>query len=74
MVCGKYVCVSGAEASKEIKDAKTIWVWIFCRYKTRKGCDSYFDGECDINCSRMLGLEASRLRNSLLTNFSLLTR
>lgn len=45
----EYICVSGAEAGKEIKDAKTMWVWIFGRYKTRKGCDSYFNGECDRN-------------------------
>ncbi len=42
-----YVCVSGADPGKESKDAKTAWVWIFGRYKTRKGCDSYFHGECD---------------------------
>lgn len=44
----KYVCVSGADPGKEIKEAKTVWVWIFGRYKTRKGCDSYFHGECDV--------------------------
>ena len=32
---------------KEIKDEKSTWVWIFGRYKTRKGCDSYFQGDCD---------------------------
>lgn len=43
----KYICVSGAEARKEIKDSKTVWVWVFGRYKTRKGCDSYFQDECN---------------------------
>lgn len=43
----EFVCVSGADPGKEIKDEKTAWIWIFGRYKTRKGCDSYFDGECD---------------------------
>lgn len=43
----KYICVSGVEPSKEIVGAKIRWTWIFGRYKTRKGCDSYFDGECD---------------------------
>jgi len=43
----KFVCVSGADPGKEIKDEKSTWVWIFGRYKTRKGCDSYFQGECD---------------------------
>jgi hypothetical protein len=44
----KYVCVSGADPGKEIKEAKTAWVWIFGRYKTKKGCDSYFAGECHL--------------------------
>lgn len=44
----KYVCVSGSDFGKEVKDTKTVSVWIFGRYKTRKGCDSYFDGECNI--------------------------
>jgi len=43
----KYVCVSGHSILKELRGSKTRWVWIFGRYKTRKGCDSYFDGECD---------------------------
>ncbi len=43
----RYVCVSGADHSKEVRETKTAWVWIFGRYKTRKGCESYFDGECD---------------------------
>ncbi len=41
----RYVCVSGADHSKEFNGKKTVW--IFGRYKTKKGCDSYFDGECD---------------------------
>ena len=43
----KYVCVSGADHSKEVKGTKVTWTWIFGRYKTRRGCDSYFQGECD---------------------------
>lgn len=43
----RYVCVSGAEPSREIKETKVAWTWIFGRYKTQKGCDSYFEGECD---------------------------
>ena len=38
----KYVCVSGADPGKEIKEEKTVWVWIFGRYKTRKGCALIF--------------------------------
>ncbi|NBT57600.1 hypothetical protein EBT16_02335 [bacterium] len=43
----KYVCISGASASMEADNHKKKWVWIFGRYKTKKGCDSYFDGECE---------------------------
>ena len=43
----RYVCISGADHSKKIRGTKTAWVWIFGRYKTRKGYDSYFEGECD---------------------------
>jgi hypothetical protein len=42
-----YVCISGSEGDKEIKDTKTVWTWIFGRYKTKKGCDSYFLGHCN---------------------------
>lgn len=42
----KYVCVSGIDHTKEVKGTKVTWNWIFGRYKTKKGCDSYFEGEC----------------------------
>lgn len=41
-----YVCVSGSDHSMEIQNGKSVWIWIFGRYKTKKGCDSYFTGEC----------------------------
>ncbi len=43
----KYVCISGEMNQKEIRGTKIIWNWIFGRYKTQKGCDSYFQNECD---------------------------
>lgn len=43
----KYVCVSGSDHSIEIQDGKPVWIWIFGRYKTHKGCDSYFADECE---------------------------
>jgi hypothetical protein len=43
----QYVCISGASASMETDNHKKKWVWIFGRYKTKKGCDSYFDGACE---------------------------
>lgn len=44
----KYVCISGSMSSKGILDGKVKWTWIFDRYKTKKGCDSYFEGECSL--------------------------
>lgn len=45
----KYICISGSDVSKEIKGKKIVWTWIFGRYKTKKGCDSYFEGECSLH-------------------------
>src|SRR3989344_2319883 len=44
----KYVCMSGSDYLREIKKKKIVWNWIFNRYKTKKGCDSYFEGECSL--------------------------
>ncbi|MBX3034168.1 MAG: hypothetical protein KF865_09595 [Bdellovibrionaceae bacterium] len=54
----KYVCISGSDPGQEIKGVKKVWTWIFGRYKTRKGCDSYFHDECGgkLNCE----IESSR--------------
>jgi len=43
-----HVCVSGSEPLKEMRNGKLVWNWTFGRYKTKLGCDSYFQGECDI--------------------------
>jgi hypothetical protein len=42
-----HVCVSGSEPIKETRNGKPVWNWTFGRYKTKLGCDSYFQGECD---------------------------
>lgn len=42
----KYICVSGETPSRKKESRKTVW--IFGRYKTKKGCDSYFEGECNL--------------------------
>lgn len=44
----KYVCISGSNPSKEIQKKRATWNWLFGRYKTKKGCDSYFHGECSL--------------------------
>ena len=43
----KYVCVSGSFPGKELVKGVPGWVWFFGRYKTRKGCESYFADECE---------------------------
>ena len=44
-----YVCISGSFVNKE-KDKAGRWVfhWDFDRFKTKKGCDSYFEGGCSL--------------------------
>ncbi len=45
----KYLCISGEISSiKTDSNGRRRWVWVFDRYKTKKGCDSYFEGECDL--------------------------
>ena len=44
----KYICASGEISSINTdSNGRRRWIWMFGRYKTKKGCDSYFDGECD---------------------------
>ncbi len=43
------VCVSGSFLSKDKENGQALWSWTFGRYKTRKGCDSYFQDECNFN-------------------------
>ncbi len=43
----KHVCISGSFINLEInKIGQKKKVWIFDRYKTKKGCDAYFRGTC----------------------------
>lgn len=43
----QHVCISGLYALKKIESSMSSWTWIFGRYKTQKGCDSYFQDECN---------------------------
>ncbi len=43
----KYVCLSGSSPIENKIKGKLGWDWVFGRYKTRKGCDSYFADECE---------------------------
>jgi hypothetical protein len=44
-----HICVSGAFHQKTTDDmGAQISYWDFDKYKTRRGCDSYFEGGCDL--------------------------
>jgi len=45
----QHICISGSSPGKSTDPSETkTTVWIFEKYKTTKGCESYFDGECDL--------------------------
>ena len=44
----KYVCISGPLNFIEKGKQGKRWSWIFDKYKTKKGCDSYFIGDCSL--------------------------
>jgi hypothetical protein len=45
----RHVCISGSSPGKSTdpNDTQTT-TWIFEKYKTSKGCESYFEGDCDL--------------------------
>ena len=44
-----HVCVSGAYINEEVVESQQRLVsWVYDRYKTSRGCDSYFEGGCDL--------------------------
>jgi len=47
----KYVCLAGSSAIREDKimhgQKQQVYFWTFEKIKTKKGCDSYFDGDCN---------------------------
>jgi len=45
----QHVCVSGSFINKKRDQAgRTVTTWVFDRFKTPKGCESYFEGECSL--------------------------
>lgn len=43
-----YVCISGSLNQIEKNKSGKTWSWTFDKYKTKKGCDSYFEGDCSL--------------------------
>jgi len=42
----RHVCVSGSFNQKKKSERQEVWNWTFDRFKTNKGCESYFEGGC----------------------------
>lgn len=46
----KYVCICGSLPQGNKKQGgKKVTSWVFNRFKTKKGCDSYAKGQCDLS-------------------------
>lgn len=57
----QHVCLSGAfHRTVPDDDDHPISYWDFDKYKTRKGCDSYFVGDCDLSFKIKNGCQVSR--------------
>ena len=45
----QYVCIAGVLIRDGKNDSgKMFTTWVFDRYKTKKGCESYFEEDCDL--------------------------
>lgn len=56
----KYVCVSGEFINSKTREAHER-AWIFESYKTKKGCDSYFQGGCSLSYQIQHGCDLATL-------------
>jgi hypothetical protein len=43
-----FVCVAGPYTNKNQKSGKWVSHWVFDRFKTLKGCESFFVGGCSL--------------------------
>ena len=44
-----FVCLSGAQFGLSPEDdGSMVRTWSFDKFKTKNGCESYFDGYCDL--------------------------
>ncbi len=62
-----HICVSGEFWEYSYEDGKEIGIWSFDKFKTTKGCSSYFDGDCDLKvqlakgCRPLVGFPFQRM-------------
>jgi hypothetical protein len=43
-----FVCVAGAYTSRTERSGRWLSHWVFDRFKTSKGCESFFEGGCSL--------------------------
>jgi hypothetical protein len=49
----EYVCISGSFVNKNADETdRPVLLWDFDRFKTRRGCSSYFEGGCSLKYQR----------------------
>ena len=60
----KYICISGMHIDKE-KNAsgQIVSSWIFDKFKTKKGCGSYFYGGCSLKYQIKNGCNPNKYTN-----------
>jgi hypothetical protein len=61
-----HVCISGALTTSNQPPAREWWSWIFEAYKTKMGCDSYFDSGCSLQAKIKQGCDL----DEMTANFS----
>lgn len=55
----KYFCVSGEFINTKTRKNRTAFSWIFGKFKTKKGCESYFEGDCSLAYQLKQGSDCS---------------
>lgn len=59
----KYVCISGPFTSiQKLKNNQKSFLWTFDKFKTKKGCASYFYGDCSLKYQLKNGCKIKKTR------------
>jgi hypothetical protein len=58
------VCLAGSNAGIEKEsDGSLIRTWVLDRFKTKKGCESYFEGYCSLDYLKKHGMCSHKASN-----------
>jgi hypothetical protein len=66
------ICVSGEFWKYSYEGGKQIGIWSFDKFKTARGCISYFDGDCELKvqlengCQPLVGFPSQRMGSTKL--------